>query len=154
MAQEIVGSNPISHPNENYNGRLNIKGEEENMKSIYIILAIIVVLGILIWGYLKYVGRGNSTTTPTQTQTLVVGQNTISIKNMNFEPANLEVSKGTTITWTNNDSVAHTVTSDNGKFESGQLAAGKTFEFTFNEVGSFSYHCSNHPTMKATIAVK
>lgn len=125
------------------------------MKNIYIIIAVIIVLGLLVWGYIKYIGKGNyGTSTPTQTETQTATQNTVTIKNLSFTPATLEVIKGDKIAWTNNDTVAHTVTSDNGKFESGQLAPDKTFEFTFNETGTFSYHCSTHPTMKAIITVK
>ncbi len=124
------------------------------MKNLYLIIAVIVVFGILVWVYFGYIRKSsNQTPTPAQT-TSVATQNTVTIKNLSFTPATLEVTKGDKITWTNNDTVAHTVTSDNGKFESGQLAPGKTFEFTFNEMGTFSYHCSNHPTMKATITVK
>ena len=128
------------------------------MKNIYIIIAVIIGLGLLVWVYVKYIAKGSyGTSTPVQTEMQTVGQNTVSIvsiQNLSFAPANLEVTKGTKVTWTNNDSVVHTVTSDNNKFESGQLAPGKTFEFTFEQTGEYAYYCSIHPTMTAKIVVK
>jgi plastocyanin len=57
------------------------------------------------------------------------------------------------VTWTNNDSIGHTVTADDGSFNS-PVDPGKTFSFTFTKAGTYTYHCSIHPTMKATIVVK
>ena len=58
------------------------------------------------------------------------------------------------MTWTNNDPVAHTVTSDNGVFASGNLSPGATFSYTFNTAGTYSYHCSIHTYMVGTVAVQ
>lgn len=72
---------------------------------------------------------------------------------MAFAESNLTVSVGTKVKWTNNDSVPHTVTSDSGAFASDNLAKGQSFEFTFDKEGTYSYHCSIHPSMKGTITV-
>lgn len=78
---------------------------------------------------------------------------TISIKNFSFSPSIVTIKIGTTITWTNNDSVLHTVTSiDN--FDSGNIAQGKTFSYTFDEVGIFEYLCTIHPYMQGKIIVE
>jgi len=74
-------------------------------------------------------------------------------------PANMDVAKGTKVTWSNKDTTAHTVTSGtrpnkDGKFDSGQLAPSTTFSFTFTEAGTFNYWCQNHSTMNGTITVK
>ena len=61
---------------------------------------------------------------------------------------------GTTVTWVNDDGATHTVTADGGAFDSGSLANGATFQFTFDQVGDFAYHCSIHTTMQGTISVK
>ena len=67
----------------------------------------------------------------------------------------LMIPLGTTVTWTNNDpGVLHTVTSVDRVFDSGMLAAGDTFSYTFNQVGQFDYLCSPHPWMKARIVVE
>jgi manganese oxidase len=73
-------------------------------------------------------------------------------------PANMDVPKGTTVTWTNKDSIGHTVTSGtrpnkDGKFD-GQLAAGGTFSFTFTAPGTYNYFCTVHSSMNGTISVK
>ena len=73
-------------------------------------------------------------------------------------PANTDVAKGTKITWTNKDTAKHTVTSGtrpakDGKFD-GQLDGAGVFSFTFADAGVFSYYCSIHSSMNATITVK
>jgi plastocyanin len=77
----------------------------------------------------------------------------VSIANFAFQPASLQIAAGSTVTWTNADSTAHTVTSDSGAFDSGQLAPGATFNQTFMTPGTFTYHCQIHPFMTATIVV-
>jgi len=79
----------------------------------------------------------------------------ISIKNFSFNPASLTVKTGTKVTWTNNDTAPHTVTSDSGNFpDSGMLPPGQSFSFTFTKSGSVNYHCSIHPNMKGVIVVE
>jgi len=77
----------------------------------------------------------------------------VTIKGFAFGPATLEVAAGTTVTWTNEDSTPHTVTGDKNEFDSGNLDPGKTFTHTFDKAGTFAYHCTIHPSMKATITV-
>ena len=80
--------------------------------------------------------------------------NAVLIQNMAFDPATITVDAGTTVTWTNKDVIAHTVTSDNGLFNSGNIGSNGTYSYTFLTAGSFPYHCSIHTSMKATVAVK
>jgi plastocyanin len=70
-----------------------------------------------------------------------------------FAPATLEISVGDTVTWTNNDDTDHTVTASDGLFDSGQLAEGATFAFTFETAGEFSYFCAIHPEMQGRVVV-
>src|SRR5579883_1778903 len=93
------------------------------------------------------------TTAPAATPTTASSSsgNSISIANFAFSPSSLTVKAGTKVTWTNNDSVTHTVTEGNGAFNSGDLAPGSSFSFTFSKAGTYSYHCSIHPSMTATI---
>ena len=80
--------------------------------------------------------------------------NTVNIKSFSFQPATLNVPAGTTVTWHNQDNVQHTVTSDvQDLFDSGTIATGKKFTYTFQAPGRYSYHCSIHPGMKGTIIV-
>ena len=82
-----------------------------------------------------------------------VGQADVTITSLKFEPAQLSVSAGATVKWTNQDNVAHTVTSDSGDWDSGSLSQGQSFSHTFTQAGTFAYHCTVHPTMKGTITV-
>jgi len=78
----------------------------------------------------------------------------VEIKGFAFSPATVNVSIGTTVTWTNNDSATHTVTSTTGAFESGNMSNGSTFSHTFTAVGDFEYHCSIHTSMVGHVIVK
>jgi len=78
----------------------------------------------------------------------------VSINGFAFMPASVSVTAGSTVTWTQNQSgVMHTVTADNGSFDSGALATGRTFSMTFSTAGTFAYHCSIHPSMHGTVTV-
>ncbi len=70
-----------------------------------------------------------------------------------FLPASLTIQKGTTVTWTNDDSAPHTVTAQNKSFQSGTLQKGSQFSFTFNVPGSYEYICAIHPSMRAKVIV-
>jgi len=105
--------------------------------------------------------------TPTPTPTLVPATQTpapgsthmLMITNdsngsFGFNPSMLTIRAGTTVIWKNVSSVPHTVTSDDGQtFDSGNIAVGGTFKFTFENAGTYSYHCNIHPYMRATIVV-
>jgi len=77
----------------------------------------------------------------------------VTIADLKFGPDTLTVSAGATVTWTNSDTTQHTVTADDGSFDSGTLAQGQTFSHTFDTPGTYTYHCTIHPTMTATITV-
>lgn len=85
------------------------------------------------------------TGTPTPTTTSQTGATAVEIVNYNFVPRNITVPAGTTVTWTNKDSVQHTVTSTSGVFNSGPLNEGQTFSYTFNRTGTYEYECTIHP---------
>jgi plastocyanin len=83
-----------------------------------------------------------------------VATDKVSIADMAFTPAAIKVKVGTTVTWTNNDSIAHTVTADSGSGpDSGNLDPGKSYSFTYKTAGTFSYHCNIHPDMTGTVQV-
>lgn len=71
-----------------------------------------------------------------------------------FNPADLNVAAGTTVTWMNTDAVAHTSTSDAPAWNSGIVAPGGQFSFAFPTAGTFSYHCAIHPGMVGTVVVR
>lgn len=81
------------------------------------------------------------------------GTNEVWIKGMAFNPSTITVAAGTTITWTNKDAVAHTVTSDTDLFDSGNMGSNETFSFKFTTAGSYTYYCTIHPSMTAKVVV-
>jgi len=92
------------------------------------------------------------TPAPGSTQMLMI--NNESNGSFGFSPAMLTIRVGTTVIWKNMSLAPHTVTSDDGQtFDSGTVAVGSNFRFTFKNAGTFSYHCNIHPYMRATIVV-
>jgi plastocyanin len=81
------------------------------------------------------------------------GGNSVAIVDFAFNPTSVTVKAGTTVNWMNNGSTTHTVTADDGSFDSGNLNGGASFSHTFASAGTFSYHCSIHSSMKATVTV-
>jgi plastocyanin len=77
----------------------------------------------------------------------------VSIVDFAFQPASVELATGGTVTWTNTGQAPHTVTADDGSFDSGTLSPGATFSQTFATAGTFTYHCNIHPQMTATVIV-
>jgi plastocyanin len=79
----------------------------------------------------------------------------VAMEGIQFDPAEVTVAVGDTVTWTNNDSVGHDVTADD--FESGEaggLGNGDTFAHTFEEAGTFDYVCTVHPGMEGAVTVE
>ena len=70
-----------------------------------------------------------------------------------FSPNPVEVKVGETVTWINDDSGRHTVTSKDGVFDSGMMGKGQSFSFTFDKAGEYPYFCSPHPGMVGTVVV-
>lgn len=91
----------------------------------------------------------------------------VNMKLIAYKPAVLEVKTQTTVTWSQLDAGVHTVTSGgvlqeaggvkaqpDGKFDSGNIATGKTYSFTFSEAGTYRYFCTVHPaTMRGEVRV-
>jgi plastocyanin len=77
----------------------------------------------------------------------------VTIDNFTFEPQQLTVKIGTTVTWKNRDDIPHTIVSA-GKFRSKALDTDDSFSFTFTAAGDYKYFCSLHPHMTGTIKVE
>ncbi len=84
----------------------------------------------------------------------------VAIQNFAFVPPSVTVPTGTMVIWTNQDSAPHTIVSDatptfslGAIFMSNQLGMGQTFSYTFNNPGTYLYHCGIHPFMKGTVTV-
>jgi plastocyanin len=100
----------------------------------------------------------NSTTVPAEapaesTTPAPDSTTTVEILNNAFNPPQLNVAPGTTVTFVNRDSVPHTVTADNGLFDSGELAPGASYPVVLDGAGTVTYHCKLHPEMRGSIVV-
>lgn len=79
--------------------------------------------------------------------------NTVAIQNSGFNPVTLNVQVNTTVTWINRDPHPQDVVSDSGLFNSGNLTNGQSFNYTFNQTGTYPYHSSIHNGMDGKIVV-
>ncbi|KKW23283.1 MAG: Blue (Type 1) copper domain protein [Candidatus Kaiserbacteria bacterium GW2011_GWB1_52_6] len=135
------------------------------MKSSTIVWGIVIVAGAIYW-YVSTQNSAPATPSPTPTQTLPSSQDagatpnssspvstetSVSISNFAFSPTTITVKAGDKVTWTNNDSAPHTVTSNNSSFDSGTLNKGASYSFVFATPGTYSYRCTFHPSMTGTI---
>ncbi|MCK1382916.1 cupredoxin family copper-binding protein [Bradyrhizobium sp. 21] len=77
----------------------------------------------------------------------------VHIDNFVFQPAELKIKLGTTVTWMNRDDIPHTIVSA-GKFRSKTLDTDDKFSFTFTNAGDYKYFCSLHPHMTGMIKVE
>ncbi len=139
--------------------------------TVAVSIAVLVIVGV---GIYYAVSKNNpnvtsnipasttqSPTTPTptvpvaNTPTPAPSSVTVSIKNFSFNPSTLTIKTGTKVTWVNNDSVPHTVTSDSGSLlNSPTLSPGQSFSFTFISSGTINYHCNIHLMMKGSVVVQ
>ncbi|MDD5415411.1 MAG: cupredoxin family copper-binding protein [Candidatus Daviesbacteria bacterium] len=131
-----------------------------------ILIAFIVII-ILVFLVILFIKNSSYTSTPssslpqqtiTPQPTASSGQETatknqVIIEKNSFNPQEISIKAGDTVTWVNNDSYNHTVTGSNGAFDSGNMASGTKFSFTFPKAGTFSYACSIHPFMQGSVVV-
>jgi plastocyanin len=129
-----------------------LKGERamnKTKKAMWIFGMTVIVAA----GFLSMAGMRGSQAVAAQDKT----PNAIELKidNFSFGPMTLTVAAGTTVTWTNNDDVPHTVVSDDKTtFRSRALDTGEKFSYTFTKPGTYPYFCSVHPKMMAEVVVQ
>ena len=141
-----------------------------NRTPLYIIGSLIVLALIVV---IAYAASQNAVAPapPTETQNPATNSDTqnnnnsnedavqtdkVDIKNYAYSPAAITVKVGTKVTWTNQDSVGHTVTTQSGApatISSGLVGKGASFSFTFDKAGTYEYYCEPHPYMKGTVIV-
>jgi len=122
-------------------------------------------LAALLLGFTIGCGGSSSTTTlpsspsPTPpssgqaaTVSIVAGARTLTTTA--YAPNPIEVTAGTTVTWINNDTIAHDSMANDGSWGSGTIAPSAQFSRVFSTVGTFPYHCSFHPGMVGTVTVR
>ena len=102
----------------------------------------------------RYFGRRQKAATAGTGAAEVANATKTEIRGMNFGQKRLEITAGTTVQWTNNDPLVHTITADDGSWDSGPIEPGKTWSHTFAQAGEFAYHCTPHPFMKAVVVVR
>jgi plastocyanin len=121
------------------------------MRAIRTALVVIALASLV-----TIVGCSSSTTTTPSTPASGTGTSTsavaVSLKNFAFDPAQINVAVGGTVTFTNNDSTEHIIAGDG--WTSGAMAAGATFSHTFPTAGTFPIRCTIHSSMTASVIVK
>lgn len=123
--------------------------------SVLLLLSLIFVIGASGCGS----NYGTTTTPPATTSSppttpSASGSSNIAIGGYAFNPSDITVNVGTTVTWTNNDPVGHQIVSDSAAFQSSVMNRGEKYSFTFENAGTYAYHCSIHPSMKGSVVVK
>lgn len=122
-----------------------------------IIVAVLVIGGIaaLVMNRSSNNTKMGSSSSHNSSSSSAQATNKVAISNFSFSPSSITVKKGTTVTWTNHDSAAHTVAETDGKTgpNSQDIATDQSYSFTYNSTGTFAYHCSIHPEMTGTVTV-
>ena len=132
-----------------------------------------IVVFVVIFAAYLYVSTSAASTTTTQAtgQTVTATAGTFSIpanavvvdmpndggyEYSQYTPAQITVVVGVnnTVVWTNHDVLVHNVIANNGAFDSGDIGPGGAYEFTFTQAGTYTYHCSYHPSMSGVVVVK
>lgn len=113
----------------------------------------LLIIGVLVASLASDCSKGSSNSSSGSSTNTGTNSNTVTMQGMSFSKTSLTITKGTTVTWTNNDNTTHTVTADDNSFNSGDVTAGNSYARTFNTTGTFPYHCIYHSMMKATIIV-
>ena len=99
-----------------------------------------------------------STTSPMSKDTMAMGTmamdtQKVTIQNFAFQPKDITVKAGTSITWTNMDTAPHTATASDGSFNTGNLTTGQSASVTFTKTGDYAYICAVHPRMTGMVHV-
>jgi plastocyanin len=118
-------------------------------RTVAAIIPVALALAIILVVAVVATGCGASTTATTSSS----GAQVV-LKSFAFTPNSVTIKAGESVTWTNQDGTTHTVTADNGEFDSGSLGADATYSFIFAKAGTYPYHCSIHSNMKGTVVVQ
>src|SRR5215470_15811024 len=110
---------------------------------ILLLLSILITAVFVMVSCYKSKSSYNSNTTTSK----------ISITSSGYSPASLTVTNGSTVTWTNNDNMAHTVTTTEGSINSGDIAPGSSYSKTFATAGTYTYHDTHNANMTGVVIV-
>jgi plastocyanin len=132
------------------------------VKKNAVVIASVVIAGAIVATYvlsgnmnMGVEGSGNSIQQPTASipSNSTVVRIVANAGSNSFSPNPVEVKVGETVTWINDDSGRHTVTSKDGIFDSGMMGKGQSFSYTFDKAGEYPYFCEPHPNMVDTVVV-
>ncbi len=140
------------------------KFEGKRMRTKFV--ALIALLSILVAGCAQqdqeqsggdYYGNQEPVGTPTiedsPSGTPLSGKVTVVIEGFSYNPESVTIERGTRVTWENQQSVTHTVTSEDGLFDSVDIGQSESYSYTFEEPGTYKYYCTIHPSMEGEIVV-
>ena len=113
--------------------------------TVMVLLALAVILGLSS----ALARNDNSVAHPA-----IANTNDVSIVDFNFQPNVVTITVGSSVSWTNSGTFTHTVTSDTGVWDSGDIGPGQSFIQTFDKPGQYLYHCIHHPSMKGMVVVE
>jgi plastocyanin len=113
-----------------------------------VLLALLLAVAFLLAGCF-----GPDDDTPTNGSGTGGDDESVTITRSGFHPQELVVPPGTTVIWTNEDSISHTATADDGSWDAGTFGPGQSDGATFSDEGEYPYHCAFHPGMTGTITV-
>ena len=118
-------------------------------------LALLAAL-LLTFGILAGCGGSSTSATTSGGGKAGAASNAVQVimANRSYDPQQVTVKVGDTVTWVNQDTPKHDVVADNGEFKSNLFDKGGTFSFTFTKTGTYPYHCSIHPGMVGTVVVQ
>jgi plastocyanin len=112
-----------------------------------LLLVVLLVLALVVFLPAAVAQDGRVEVVPVQ------NARSVDIRDNFFDPPNAAVEPGSTITWTNRGAVPHTVTADDGSFDSGRLNPGDSYTVAFGGQGTVTYHCEIHPEMRGSVTV-
>lgn len=110
---------------------------------ILLLLSVLITATFILVSCYKSKSSYNSTATTSK----------ISITNSGYSPASLTVGNGSTVTWTNNDNIAHTVTTAEGSINSGDIMPGSSYTKTFSATGTYNYYDAHNSNMMGVLIV-
>ncbi|HUF54035.1 MAG TPA: cupredoxin family copper-binding protein [Dehalococcoidia bacterium] len=130
------------------------RGSGLSMPMIIVIGAILIAVLVAVPAAILLAGGSSDSDGRDATPTVIDQQRvTINIRDFKFDPSNVIVTVGSTVTWVNHDNAPHDATDDDDAWKTERLDQEGRGAVTFDEPGEYDYHCSIHPYMKATLSV-
>jgi plastocyanin len=127
-------------------------------KLIAVILIVCLVGGGIAYYFMlinkSKINPSNTKLQNTDMQSEVKSDHLVGMNNYEFFPDTITVKAGETVAWANQDNTSHSATADDNSFDTGVFPQGDSKTVTFSEPGTYTYHCSLHPSMKGTVVVE